>query len=51
VIIGLVAGIFAAVGMARLVGSFLSGVSPLDPVVFHNSADLLQASRDISSGS
>jgi putative ABC transport system permease protein len=31
---GLIAGILASVGMARLVGIFLVGVSPVDPFIY-----------------
>jgi putative ABC transport system permease protein len=34
VAVGLVLGIVLALGMARLVGNFLSGVSPFDPLTY-----------------
>jgi putative ABC transport system permease protein len=34
VAVGLVLGIVLALGMARLVGDFLSGVSPFDPLTY-----------------
>jgi macrolide transport system ATP-binding/permease protein len=34
VAVGLVLGIFLALGMARLVGNFLTGVSPFDPLTY-----------------
>ena len=38
---GLVMGVLAAAGFARLVGSFLSGVSPLDPLTYFGASLLL----------
>lgn len=40
---GLVVGILAAAGFARVVGSFLSGVSPLDPLTYVGASILLAA--------
>jgi putative ABC transport system permease protein len=39
--VGLVAGILAAAGVARLVGSFLSGISPFDPLTYVTASLLL----------
>ncbi|MGH9713637.1 MAG: ADOP family duplicated permease [Candidatus Acidiferrales bacterium] len=41
VAVGVVVGILAAAGIARLVGSFLSGVSPLDPLTYLSASLLL----------
>jgi putative ABC transport system permease protein len=38
---GVVAGIAAAAGMARLVGNFLIGVPPLDPITYLGASVLL----------
>ncbi len=40
---GLAAGILAAAAMARLIGNFLYGVSPLDPLTYLGAAALLAA--------
>lgn len=40
---GLVVGVLAAAGFARVVGSFLSGVSPLDPLTYLTASILLAA--------
>ncbi|MGC1105721.1 MAG: ABC transporter permease [Candidatus Acidiferrales bacterium] len=40
---GLVAGILAAAAIARLVGNFLSGVSPVDPLTYISASLLLAA--------
>ena len=40
---GLLIGILAAAGFARVVGSFLSGVSPLDPFTYISASILLAA--------
>ncbi len=40
---GLIAGILAAAAIARLVGSFLSGVSPVDPLTYASASILLAA--------
>jgi putative ABC transport system permease protein len=39
--VGLVAGILAAAGVARLVGSFLAGISPFDPLTYVTASLLL----------
>ena len=36
---GLIAGVVAAAAIARLVGSFLSGVSPVDPLTYVSASD------------
>jgi len=41
--IGVLAGVLAAVAIARLVGNFLSGVSPLDPLTYLSASLLLAA--------
>jgi putative ABC transport system permease protein len=43
VVTGLIAGILAAAAMARLVGNFLSGVSPFDPPTYIGASILLAA--------
>ncbi|MFZ0335884.1 MAG: ABC transporter permease [Candidatus Acidiferrales bacterium] len=40
---GLIAGILAAAAIARLVGNFLSGVSPVDPLTYASASILLAA--------
>ncbi|HEV2342382.1 MAG TPA: ABC transporter permease [Candidatus Acidoferrales bacterium] len=41
--IGVLVGVLAAAGFARLVGNFLSGVSPLDPLTYISASVLLAA--------
>jgi predicted permease len=38
---GLIAGVLAAAAIARLVGNFLSGVSPVDPLTYVSASSLL----------
>jgi len=40
-VVGLIAGIFAAIGVTRYLGSFLYGVKPADPLTFFAVAILL----------